>query len=93
MPLYSSVHDTTVGDPDVSPLKAKAAFWVPAPAKPNLPVIKVPPPVQEVPLYSSLGDKNGNPPKAKASFWVPAPAKPDLAVIKTPPAVHIPSPT
>ena len=62
---------------------------VPAPAKRALEVIKAPPAVHEVPLYSSVQDPYGVwPPKASPAFCVPVPAKWHLAVIKAPPADH-----
>jgi hypothetical protein len=74
--LYASVQEL--------PPNAKAAFCVPAPAKPDLPVIKAPPADQEVPLYASVQDTVAGvePPNAKDAFCVPAPAKLNLAVIK-----------
>ena len=83
----SSVHDTVDGD---APPKASPAFWVPAPPKPFLAVIKAPAADQDVPSYSSVHDEFAGacPPKASPSFCVPAPAKVTLAVIKAPPAAH-----
>ena len=68
---YSSVHETVVvGE---QPPKASPAFCVPAPAKPNLAVIKAPPDDHDVPLYSSVHDLAGKaPPKASPAFCSPA---------------------
>ena len=84
--MYSSVHDNAAKQ---SPPKASPEFCVPAPAKPNLAVIKAPPVDHVEPLYSSVHDSIGeNPPKASPEFCVPAPAKLALAFIKAPPADH-----
>jgi len=63
---YSSVH-APFGE---YPPKASAAFCVPAPAKLFLAVIKAPPAVHEVPLYSSVHDNSPPeyPPKARPAF-------------------------
>ena len=73
VPLYVSVQATTVGVP---PPNAKAAVFVPAPARLNIAVIIAPPADQDVPLYVSVQATAGgfDPPNAKAAVFVPAPA-------------------
>jgi hypothetical protein len=54
VPSYSSVTAVAPGGEPSLPPKPKAAVCIPQPANLLLAVFKLPPPVQEEPLYSSV---------------------------------------
>ena len=93
MPFQDSVRASVV-----SPPKANAAVFVPAPPKPKpfLPSFKSPTSVQLEPFHVSANAAGpfgalGKivPPKANAAVDVPQPAKRDLALFKSPTSVQL----
>ena len=61
------MHDTALM-PLSNPPNANPAFWVPAPPKNSLAVIKAPPTDHDEPLYSSVHEEYPPPPNANPAF-------------------------